>query len=59
MFDWVELIFPVFVLGNCFVFDFPLLVSKVNGYCIGQVEVGAAIADNPGTMSEHDVTCPD
>ena len=57
--DWVELIFPVGVLGNYFVFDFRLLVSKVDGYCMGQVEVGVVVADNPGTMLEHDVACPD
>ena len=29
--DWIELVFPVVVLGYCFVFDFQLLVSKVDG----------------------------
>ena len=51
--------FPVVVLGYCFVFDFRLLVPKVDGYCVGQVEVGTVVVDDPGAMSEYNVVCSD
>ena len=57
--DWIELVFPVVVLGYCFVFDFRLLVPKVDGYCVGQVEVGTVVVDDPGAMSEYNVACSD
>ena len=49
----------VVVLGDCFIFDVGLLVSKVDGYCVSQVEEGDIMADDSCSLLEEDVAGPD